>query len=282
MKKHLKLLLLICLGLAAQDKLMAQNPGLVISEIFVNPAGTDSCKEFVELVATQDIDFSKNPYTVIVANNGTATVRGWKEGKAITYAFEINSGSVKIGDIVYVGGSCMKINGLKIKTINNMTTGGDGGIGNINATGVFGNGGSSADAIAVFAKSVSTIDSTSVPVDAIFYGTAFGTAINSAGAAGYQLPVNDLYNGGKLSSTSYLIGDPGANYIVVTGKFNKVSNSFKSARTHTTTNTTASDGSTSITFEGAADTIAPVASFVPQNNDTAVFSNATLKISFSE
>ena len=282
MKKHLKLLLILCLGLLAQGKLTAQNPGLVISEAFVNPSGTDSCKEFVELVATTAINFSSTPYTVIVANNGTATVRGWKEGKAITYAFEINSGSVKSGDIVYVGGSCMKINGLKIKTINNMTTAGDGGIGNINSTGVFGNGGTSADGIAVFAKSISNIDSTTVPVDAIFYGTAFGTAINAAGAAGYQLPVNDLYNGGKLSSTSYLTGDPGANYIVATGKFNTVSNSFKTARTHTVTSTTASDGTTSITFEGAADTTAPVATFVPQNNDTTVFTTSNLKISFSE
>ena len=282
MKKHLKLLLILCLGLLAQGKLTAQNPGLVISEAFVNPSGTDSCKEFVELVATTAINFSSTPYTVIVANNGTATVRGWKEGKAITYAFEINSGSVKSGDIVYVGGSCMKINGLKIKTINNMTTAGDGGIGNINSTGVFGNGGTSADGIAVFAKSISNIDSTTVPVDAIFYGTAFGTAINASGAAGYQLPVNDLYNGGKLSSTSYLTGDPGANYIVATGKFNTVSNSFKTARTHTVTSTTASDGTTSITFEGAADTTAPVATFVPQNNDTTVFTTSNLKISFSE
>ena len=282
MKKHLKLLLILCLGLLAQGKLTAQNPGLVISEAFVNPSGTDSCKEFVELVATTAINFSSTPYTVIVANNGTATVRGWKEGKAITYAFEINSGSVKSGDIVYVGGSCMKINGLKIKTIYNMTTAGDGGIGNINSTGVFGNGGTSADGIAVFAKSISNIDSTTVPVDAIFYGTAFGTAINAAGAAGYQLPVNDLYNGGKLSSTSYLTGDPGANYIVATGKFNTVSNSFKTARTHTVTSTTASDGTTSITFEGAADTTAPVATFVPQNNDTTVFTTSNLKISFSE
>ena len=279
MKKHLKLLLILCLGLLAQGKLTAQNPGLVISEAFVNPSGTDSCKEFVELVATTAINFSSTPYTVIVANNGTATVRGWKEGKAITYAFEINSGSVKSGDIVYVGGSCMKINGLKIKTINNMTTAGDGGIGNINSTGVFGNGGTSADGIAVFAKSISNIDSTTVPVDAIFYGTAFGTAIN---AAGYQLPANDLYNGGKLSSTSYLTGDPGANYLVATGKFNTVSNSFKTARTHTVTSTTASDGTTSITFEGAADTTAPVATFVPQNNDTTVFTTSNLKISFSE
>ena len=109
----------------------AKSQSLVISEIFVNPAGTDSCKEFVELVATKSINFANTPYSVIVCNNGTATVRGWKEGKAITYAFEITSGTVKQGDIVYVGGSCMKINGTKLRTINNMTTGGDGSIGQL-------------------------------------------------------------------------------------------------------------------------------------------------------
>ena len=187
----------------------AKSQSLVISEIFVNPAGTDSCKEFVELVATKSINFANTPYSVIVCNNGTATVRGWKEGKAITYAFEITSGTVKQGDIVYVGGSCMKINGTKLRTINNMTTGGDGSIGQSNASGVFGNGGTSADGVAVFDLGLSKIDSTTAPIDALFYGSAFGTAINSAGAAGYQLPNNDLFAGGKLSSTSTLVADPG-------------------------------------------------------------------------
>jgi hypothetical protein len=178
---------------------------LLISEVFVNPSGTDSCKEFVELVATKSIDFSNTPYAVIVCNNGTSTVRGWKEGKAISYAFEIASGSVKAGDVVYVGGSCMKINGTKLRTINNMTTGGDGGIGQANASGIFGNGGTSADGVAVFDMALSKIDSMTAPIDALFYGSAMGTAINNAGAAGYQLPSNDLYNGGKLQSTSYIL-----------------------------------------------------------------------------
>ena len=37
-------------------KLGAQNPGLVISEFFPNPVGTDSCHEFVELIATKPIN----------------------------------------------------------------------------------------------------------------------------------------------------------------------------------------------------------------------------------
>ena len=36
----------------------AQNPGLIISEVFANPLGTDSCKEYVELIASQNINFS--------------------------------------------------------------------------------------------------------------------------------------------------------------------------------------------------------------------------------
>ena len=39
----------------------AKGQALAISEIFVNPAGTDSCKEFVELVATKSINVANTP-----------------------------------------------------------------------------------------------------------------------------------------------------------------------------------------------------------------------------
>ena len=118
MRKFIQHYWLLAILFALTAKINGQ--ALLISEVYVNPSGTDSCKEFVELVATKDIDFSKTPYSVIVCNNGTATIRGWKEGKAITYAFEINTGNIKMGEVAYVGGSCMKINGTKLRTINNM------------------------------------------------------------------------------------------------------------------------------------------------------------------
>ena len=273
-------LLLFVVGPATTQT--AKSQSLVISEIFVNPAGTDSCKEFVELVATQSINFANTPYSVIVCNNGTSTVRGWKEGKAITYAFEITSGTVKQGDIVYVGGSCMKINGTKLRTINNMTTAGDGGIGQANSSGVFGNGGTSADGVAVFDLGLSKIDSTTAPIDALFYGRAFGAAINSAGAAGYQLPNNDLFAGGKLSSTSTLVADPGANYIVASGTFSTVLGKFASKRTHTSTTTSATDGATDIKFAGAKDTTGPTYIVSIANNDTTVLIGSTIQLLFSE
>lgn len=261
-------------------KLSSQS--LLISEVYVNPSGTDSCKEFVELIASQDIDFSKTPYSIIVCNNGTATIRGWKEGKNITYAFEINTGSIKKGEIGYVGGSCMKINGTKLRTINNMTTGGDGGIGQMNNSGVFGNGGTSADGIAVFDKPINSIDSVSVPIDALFYGSSLGTSVVSSGNAGYQLPVNDLYSGGKLMTGSYLSADPSANYLVATGEYDAIANKFKTKRTHSTTSTAPTDGKSDISFVGAKDTTKPTFTFNINNNDSNIAVNSSIIISFSE
>lgn len=272
--------LLLLVGPLFQTSANAQD--LLISEVFVNPSGTDSCKEFVELVATKSIDFASTPYSVIVCNNGTSTVRGWKEGKAITYAFEIVTGSVKAGDVVYVGGSCMKINGTKLRTINNMTTGGDGGIGQANASGIFGNGGSSADGIAVFDVSISKIDSMTVPIDALFYGTAFGSAVNSAGAAGYQLPSTDLYSGGKLQTSSFLVADPGANYIVASGTYSTATKTFSSKRTITTSTTSPTDGKTEIIFAGAADTTKPTFISSIANGDSTVSIQSNIQLTFSE
>jgi len=272
--------LIILFGPLFNSSASAQS--MLISEVFVNPSGTDSCKEFVELVATKSIDFSATPYSVIVCNNGTSTVRGWKEGKAITYAFEITSGSVKSGDIVYVGGSCMKINGTKLRTINNMTTGGDGGIGQANASGVFGNGGGSADGVAIFDLALSKIDSMTAPIDALFYGSAVGTAINSAGAAGYQLPTNDLFTGGKLQSTSYITADPSANYIVASGTYSTATGKFSSKRTHTTSSTAATDGKTDIVFAGAKDTTKPTFVISIANGDSTVTIQSNIQLLFSE
>ncbi|MBC7485419.1 MAG: ExeM/NucH family extracellular endonuclease [Cytophagaceae bacterium] len=224
--------------------------GLIISEILANPAGTDSPFEFVELTATQTIDFSVTPYTVIVSNNGTANVNGWITGNTLSYAFQINTGNVVKGDVVYVGGSSITVTGAKLRTINTVTTAGDGSIGNAQASGVFGNGGGNADGIAVFNLPVASIISSTVPIDAIFYGTAIGSALVSSGTAGYELPVNDLYSGGKLQSTSFLATDlASAVYLVATGTYNVTSHTFTTARTFACSSSF-TDNTTSITLGG--------------------------------
>src|SRR5687768_1303260 len=89
---------LIAAGFAAYG----QNPGLLISEFYQNPAGSDSPFEYIEFLVVDDIDFSVTPYTIIVSNNGTATTSGWISGGALSYAFEITTGIVTVGDVVYV------------------------------------------------------------------------------------------------------------------------------------------------------------------------------------
>jgi hypothetical protein len=224
----------------------SQNPGLLISEFLQNPAGTDSPFEYIEFLAVDNIDFSVTPYTVIVSNNGVATTDGWVEGLAISYAFEITTGTVSVGDVVYVGGTSMTPTGPYLRVINTGTTGGDGGIGNLNATGVLGNGGSGSDGIAVFNLPVSSITPSTVPVDAVFYGSGpdHGTAVVAAGTDGYQLPINDLYSGGKLQQTSFLA--PDEDLTIATGVYNELTNTFAVPRTFTTG--AATDGTSEITF----------------------------------
>ena len=210
----------------------AQNPGLIISEVFANPLGTDSCKEYVELIASQNINFSLTPYTIIVTNNGAASSSGWVAGGSITYAFGINSGSVGIGQVVYVGGNCMIPNVNLIRTINVKYVNGDGGIGLPNASGVFGNGGSNADAVAVFKLPVAAINSLTVPSDVLFFGTGIGTASVSPGNIGYQLPISDLYSGGCLTGNSFFGPDPGSDVLITTsGLFNLANNTWSISRT---------------------------------------------------
>src|SRR5258706_7263492 len=64
--------------------------GLIISEFLANPSSSpDSPREFVELVATQDIDFSVTPYCVVFCSNGSAGEDGWIGGGHNSYGVNI-------------------------------------------------------------------------------------------------------------------------------------------------------------------------------------------------
>ncbi len=272
MKRKVFSILVFCYSLFA----FSQNPGLVISEVYINPAGTDSCKEFVELIATKNINFLQTPYTIIVNNNGTANTNGWIAGGALSYAFEINSGSVSTGDVVYVGGSCMAPTNNQIKVLNVKYVTGDGGIGNPNAAGVFGNGGGNADGIAVFASPVASITSSTVPTDAVFWGTGLGSAIVNAGMDGYQLPVNDFYNGGKLNSTSFFTPDPNENIITCVGLFNTSSNSWTTPRTITITPATSPSSITALSSVSLTSNSTGPMTFNFLSNDTTALESSSL------
>jgi len=237
----------------------AQTKGLIISEILTNPNGNDSPLEYVELVATTNINFATTPYTVVFTDNGTATSNGWKAGSSVTYAFLINTGSVTAGQVVYVGGTSMapiSNSGIVLRKLNTGTTSGD-SFGSSKTDGVLGNGGSNADGVAVFNVTASSIASGTVPVDAVFFGNAVGSAYKSSGS-GYQLPVNDKYSGGKLLTSSYLAPDPGSDELVKAtgGVFNPATDTFSTARTWAIA-TTASYNTTSITLSGTVANTAP-------------------------
>lgn len=259
MKKCLRTLAAVFLFTAS-----AQGQGLVISEILANPSGTDSPFEYVELVATQSINFSTTPYTVVYTNNGTATSNGWIAGGVITYAFQISSGSVVSGQVVYVGGSSMlplSNGGTAIRSINTSTTNGDGF--GMHSSDVLGNGGSNCDGVAIFSTAAASITSSTVPVDGVFYGTGVGSAFKTT-TTGYQLPVNDKYSGGKLLTTSYVAPDPGSAELVkaTTGTFNTVSHTWTTSRSWSVTSST-SYTTTSLTISGGTPNNPPVLSFLP-------------------
>jgi Secretion system C-terminal sorting domain len=274
MKKSYILLAFVLQAFAS----FSQNPGLVISELLANPAGTDNAFEWVELVATKPIDFSVTPYSVVVCNNGTATANGWIAGSALSYGFSITTGTVNTGDVVYVGGSTMLPTGTKLRTINVVTTAGD-GFGSAGA-GVFGNGGANADGVAVFNMAIGSVTNSSVPVDALFYGTGIGTALVSAGAAGYELPVNDRYTGGKLQTTSFFAGDPGSDVSIKgTGFFNTGTNLWFGQRAWST-QTAVNDNATAITL-GTVDPPGSAAISAVTQTVSETAGTATVNVTFA-
>jgi Secretion system C-terminal sorting domain len=268
MKRLLTPLLFLTCGLLNAQ----QGAGLVISEILPNPSGTDSPFELIELVATRTINFSTTPYTVVVCNNGTANTAGWVAGGSISYAFEVNTGTVNAGDVVYVGGSSMITTGTVLRSINTGTTNGD-GFGNFATSGVVGNGGTNADGVAVFNSAAATLTSSTVPVDAIFYGTGTGTAVVNAGADGYQMPYNEHYAGGKLQASAFLAPDPAsAQYLSAAGTFNPTTGTFTTPRVWTLS-ATQTDLTTGVTLSTAVAsptlTFASTHSFVNESAGTA-------------
>lgn len=204
---------------------------LLISEFLANPPSTDSPFEWVELIATRTIDFSVTPYSVVWADNGSSKygTNGWVTGSGVTYGFEITSGVVNQGDVVYVGGSSMAPTGTKLRTISTGTTGGD-GFGIANTGGVLGNGGNVADGIAVFNTSITNVTSSLTPVDAFMFGNSFAPTGNVLLAA-YQLPNSDMYPGGTVNSSSFLGPDPGSGQtILANGTFNVDAGTWDAAR----------------------------------------------------
>lgn len=234
-----KLLTVLCFILFANVSFSQ----IVISGYVYDVSGSDGNYEYVQLMATENINFANDNYTVAVCNNGTATAKGWLVGGSFqSYTFVLSSGSVNKGDIFYVGGSEKRLVGAGsadissetwIRTIDLVNNAGDvvGDKGN----GKFGNGGSGADGIAVFSGKLATTDTTKKPIDCVFYGSGVGNAFVSS-TAGYPVADNDLFKSsqglyGEGTNTTVFPDYSSNRFTQLTGTYDAGTKTWTTART---------------------------------------------------
>lgn len=201
---------LINMGVSAQD--------LLITGIQSDPKGGDGGYEYVQMMATTDIDFWATPYSMVFSGNaGTAASAtpldaGWATGGQRTIKYVIDSGIVKKGKFVYLGFQFRKINGSAgthsfpasafFMQKNFLTTGtnpnrGDGGLVRVSQFGTSGPWANSGNTCGVAIFKGKTVTEASVPEDVLFIATGGGAAIYDASKSpilGYRICNNDWYS----------------------------------------------------------------------------------------
>ncbi|WP_349681773.1 DUF5689 domain-containing protein [Pedobacter glucosidilyticus] len=181
---------------------------VIISGFINDVIGGDGNYEYVQLLATKDIDFSVTPYSVVFSNNaGTSQptgfpTNGWATGGGATsfrtYKFNLTSGTAAKGTYFYVGGSTKLINGASstsistanwIRSFNYTTTNGDGF--GTRTSGLMANSGN-AFGIAVFKGTNVTKDTQ--PTDVIFVGAGGSLLSSTNPPVGYRIANTDYYD----------------------------------------------------------------------------------------
>jgi hypothetical protein len=238
---------------------------IIITGFISDVAGGDGNYEYMQFMATQDINFAATPYSVVVTNNAGAStptgfpVNGWATGGMRTFKFNLTSGTAAKGTFFYVGGSAKLINGGAqtnpvapastdissanwIRSFNYTTTDGD-GFGN-KTSGLLANSGN-ASGIAVFEGT--TVNVNSVPVDVIFVATGGNLYTTTPTPQGYRITNTDWYDvknpitlvdqpfyraGTNTLSMAYTTSDLGYFY-KLGGEFNVTLGRWVKARTQT-------------------------------------------------
>lgn len=241
---------------------------IVITGYLADPTGTDANYEYIQLLATRNIDFAVTPFSIVTTNNAGANLptgfptNGWATGVARTYKFDLTSGTVSQGQYFYVGAN-KNIWGLGSTDISSSkwfgkmyaTIDGD-GFGQ-KTTNLLANSGNAAG-IAVFDKI--NVDDQTVPVDVIFYGG--GGMVYTAGPPerGYRITNTDYYDVdnpttltpqpyfGMGSNTGKFAFPTAANFAKLGGTYNKTTGRWTQARIQTSIPLTAT--STVAAIEG--------------------------------
>lgn len=242
---------------------------IVITGYLVDPTSTDANYEYVQLMATRDIDFAVTNFSLVTTNNAGASTptgfpaSGWATGDLRTYKINMTSGSVQKGQYFYVGGN-KNIWGSGSTDISSSfwfsklyaSVDGDGF--GTKTTNLLANSGN-AGGIAVFDLTNVTPDT--IPVDVIFYGG--NGSLYSAGPPekGYKIANTDYYditNPSTLelqpyfamgSNTGKLAFPPATNFSKLGGTYNTTTGRWTMARTLAATPLTAT--STVVEIEGA-------------------------------
>ena len=176
----------------------------IITGFISDVAGSDGNYEYMQFMATKDIDFAATPFSVVVTNNANASTptgfpaNGWATGGMRTYKMNISSGTAKKGTFFYVGGTGKLINGsgsTDISTANwvkayNYTTSNGDGFGT-KTSGLFANSGN-ASGFALFEGT--NITEASVPLDVIFVATGGSLYTTTPTPMGYRITNTDWYD----------------------------------------------------------------------------------------
>ena len=178
-------------------------PPVIITGFMSDVKGADGNYEYIQLMATEDINFATTPFSVVVTTNANASnpsgypANGWGTGNQRTFKFNLTTGTAAKGTYFYVGGSGKMINGPSstsisssnwIRAFNYTTTDGDGF--GAKTGGLFANSGN-ASGLAVFKGT--TVDASTKPVDVIFVSTGGSLFTPGPPAAGYKITNNDWY-----------------------------------------------------------------------------------------
>ena len=177
---------------------------IVISGFISDVSGGDGNYEYIQFLATKDINFAVTPFSVVVTNNANASVptgypvNGWATGNMRTYKLNLTSGTAAKGTFFYVGGTTKMINGAAstsmatsnwIKTFNYTTTDGEGF--GTKTGGLFANSGN-ASGLAVFAGTTVTVDSQ--PLDVLFVSSGGSLYTPTPLPQGYRIANTDWYD----------------------------------------------------------------------------------------
>ena len=201
-----KLIPKVCPRVKEDIILLSSNSELqhIIITGFVSDAkGADGNYEYIQFMATSDINFATTPFSVVVTNNAGASTpiglpkNGWATGGLRTYKINITSGSTKKGAFFYVGGTEKLINGKGstdissanwVRAVNYTTTNGDDF--GTKTGGLLANSGN-ASGIAVFKGT--KVDANTLPVDVVMIATNGTVYDPTQPEYGYRIADNDLY-----------------------------------------------------------------------------------------